>query len=292
MNNQLSSLVRPSGGFAMVAVDQREAMRAMFAGRQHEPVTDARLTGFKLAATRALSPHASGVLLDRQFVLDAAIESGAVFPACGLIAAADRFLPGVDELVGDTEIDEQVDPAAYARRGVAAMKLLVIYRPDQPSATRIAMVERFVERCHRAGLVSIIEPVSRPPLGGGEWDWGEGVLRAAQELGSRGADLYKAEVPSRGEGHADAIRRRCAAITTAVDSPWVVLSSGVAPDAFPAAVRLACSEGASGFLAGRAIWQSVIGAADEQEDLERVAVPRLRALSQLVDDCVATGVRG
>ena len=36
----LSVLQRPSGAFAMLAVDQREAMRNMFAEHQQEPVTD------------------------------------------------------------------------------------------------------------------------------------------------------------------------------------------------------------------------------------------------------------
>src|SRR5687768_3970599 len=64
----LSALARPSGAFAMLAVDQREAMRAMFAEHQSEPVSDEQVTGFKLAATRTLTPYASAVLLDKQFV--------------------------------------------------------------------------------------------------------------------------------------------------------------------------------------------------------------------------------
>jgi sulfofructosephosphate aldolase len=42
----LSSIARPSGAFAMLAVDQREAMRGMFAEHQEEPVTDDQLTRF------------------------------------------------------------------------------------------------------------------------------------------------------------------------------------------------------------------------------------------------------
>ena len=40
--------------------------------------------------------------------------------------------------------------------------------------------------------------------------------------------------------------------------------SGVAPDDFPQAVDWACREGASGFLAGRAVWRSTIGSENEQ----------------------------
>lgn len=279
----LTSLARPSGGFAMLAVDQREAMRAMFAEHQDAPVSDEQLTRFKVAATRILSPHASAVLVDRQFAFDAVVSEGAVAPSCGLIAAADHFIAGNGELVTDVEIDEAVDPAVVRQQGAVAMKLLVIHRPDGDPARRVEMVRRFVGRCHDAGLVSIIEPVAKAPRDGRDWDWDACVIEAARELGDLGADLYKAEVPLKGQGEEAEIRRRCAQITEAVSSPWVVLSSGVPGDLFPRAVELACAEGAAGFLAGRAVWASVIGSADLERDLREVSVPRLQRLAEIVD---------
>lgn len=288
----LAALARPSGGFAMLAVDQREAMRAMFA--EHTPgadVPDATLREFKVEATRVLSPYASAVLVDRQFALDAVLDAGVVAPSCGLIAAADQFIPGESvpghfELVTDVVLDDDVDPVHYRDRGVAAMKLLVIFRPGDDPGRRRELVTAFLDRCHGAGLVSIIEPVSRAPRSGDAWDWDEGVLAAARELGRLGADLYKAEVPLRGQGDAAEIGRRCAAITEAVDGPWVVLSSGVPHDVFPSAVETACRNGASGFLAGRAVWASVIGSPDLTRALVEVSVPRLERLAEVVDSTV------
>lgn len=282
----LGRISRPSGAFAMLAVDQREAMRAMFAEHQGEPVSDTTLTDFKVAATRVLSPHASAVLVDKQFAFDQVVSAAAVSPTCGLIAAADRFIAGNGEFVTAVEIDPDVDPGQVRDQGAVAMKLLVIHRPDEPAADRVAMVEQFVDRCRAAGLVSIIEPVAKAPRDGGSWDWDDCVVAAARELGGLGADLYKAEVPRKGQGPEDDIRRRCAQITAAVESPWVVLSSGVPAGVFPRAVELACREGASGFLAGRAVWASVIGSDDVERDLHEIAVPRLRSLGQLVDEVV------
>lgn len=283
----LAALQRPSGAYAMLAVDQREAMRTMFAEHQTEPVTDEQVADFKVAATRILTPHASAVLVDRQFAFDRVVAEGAVATGCGLIAAADAFSSAHGELVGHVEIDRDVVPERVKAQGAVALKLLVLYRPDGGAAERVAMVEEFVDTCRRHDLVSIIEPVSRAPLTGGDWDWDAGVLAAARELGGLGADLYKAEVPLRGQGDHDEIRRRCAQITETVSSPWVVLSSGVPQDVFPTAVRLACTEGASGFLAGRAVWASCIGADDVERDLAESAVPRLQRLGELVDQVVA-----
>ncbi|XTZ16531.1 hypothetical protein ACQSSU_03835 [Micromonospora echinospora] len=280
-------LARPSGGYAMLAVDQREALRAMFAATQDQPVTDGQLTDFKVAAARALSPYASAILVDRQFAWDAVLAANAVDPGCALIAAADRFTGSATEFVADVAIDDDVDPATVRAQGAKALKLLVLWRPDEDPAGRISLVTDFVRRCRDNGLVSIIEPVSRGPRDGGSFDHDAGIFAAARELGSLGADLYKAEVPTAGKGTDEEIRTGCAKLTEAITGPWVVLSSGVPAERFPDAVRLACGAGASGFLAGRAIWASVVGSPTMVDDLRTISVDRLRRLCDVVDDAVS-----
>ncbi|SCL32457.1 sulfofructosephosphate aldolase [Micromonospora pallida] len=280
-------LARPSGGYAMLAIDQREALRAMFAAKQSEPVTDGQITDFKVAAARTLSPYASAILVDKQFAWDAVIAANAVDPGCALIAAADHFTGSATEFVADVAIDDDVDPATVRAQGARALKLLVLWRPDEDPAGRIALVTDFVQRCRTNGLVSIIEPVSRGPRDGGAFDHDAGIFAAAEELGTLGADLYKAEVPTAGQGTDEEIRTGCAKLTEAVTGPWVVLSSGVPAERFPDAVRLACQAGASGFLAGRAIWASVVGSPTMADDLRTVSVDRLRRLCDVVDDAVS-----
>lgn len=281
--DRLAPLRRPSGGFAMVALDQRESLRAMLAEARGGTIDDAAVAAFKLAGLRALTPFASAVLLDRAFAWDRAIAENAIDPGCTLIAAADRFIPGTDEIIGAVEIDARVVPELVRAQGAAALKLLVIWRPDEPAEARVALVDDFVGRCRDAGLASIVEPVSRKPRGGGAWDLDAGILAAARELGGRGADLYKAEVPLHGQGSEAEIRRRCAVLTKTIASPWVVLSSGVPPEQFPAAVEWACREGASGFLAGRAVWRGVLGRPDLEAALRAEAAPRLEQLAAVVD---------
>ncbi|GAB3393880.1 aldolase [Humibacter soli] len=298
--DRTAPLRRESGAFAMLAVDQREAMRLMFAGDAApnpdgsvpqavlDVVPDDTLIDFKLRAARALTPFASAVLLDRQFVWDRAIAEGVIDRACAPIISADEFIPGSGEAVNRVRIDESVVPADAVTQGAKALKLLVIYREDESATERVAMVRDFVGRCDAAGVASIIEPVCKAPRSGGGWDWDAGVLAAAHELGHLGADLYKAEVPLKGKGGDDEIRESCAALDDAIASPWVVLSSGVAPDDFPRAVRLACEAGASGFLAGRAVWRACIGAPDLDAALRDDAVPRLQRLVAVVDDVVSS----
>ncbi|MEA2630936.1 MAG: hypothetical protein QOE66_1155, partial [Chloroflexota bacterium] len=61
------ALARPSGAFAMVALDQRGSMEALFHEAGLTPETSA-IDDFREAATVALMPEASALLLERGFL--------------------------------------------------------------------------------------------------------------------------------------------------------------------------------------------------------------------------------
>ena len=244
-----------------------------------------RRVDFKLAVTRILSPHASGILVDRAEGLDAILEAGVLDPGCGLIVAADELVQPTGGLVQETALDRDLDLPRAVARGAVAAKLLVIWKPDRSATTRAELVLEFLELARSAGTAGIVEGVVRPPDGVDEADWTEredALLEATRELGAHRPDLYKAQVPFNGTGEPEAVAARCREMTAALPCPWVVLSSGVAIDDFPGAVEAASRGGASGFLAGRAIWRDAIGANPEPALRER-SVPRLRQLGAIVD---------
>lgn len=286
--NAVSILARPSGGFAMLAVDQREALRLMFAAAgAKSPVEDRVLTDFKVTAAELLSPYASAILADKQFCFDQIVAAKVLAPQCALIAAADEFLPGNGIPVDDVRVDQAVSPAEVRAAGAKAMKLLVLWRADEPAEQRLAMVDEFVKRCRSAGLVSIIEPVVRPPRRGWAFDREAAIVAAAKELGATSADLYKAEMPFGGKGAERDLLDAAKRLNDQIRMPWVILSSGVQADVFGRAVRIAMAAGASGFLAGRAVWASVVGAGDMRTMLRDVSVPRLQRLGEIVDEGMA-----
>jgi sulfofructosephosphate aldolase len=95
--------------------------------------------------------------------------------------------------------------------------------------------------------------------------------------------LYKCQVPLYGHGKPAEITSRAQAIDAVLPVPWVVLSQGVDPADFPSAVTAACDGGASGMLAGRAVWTATLAADDPTELLRTHSVPRLRELAAIVD---------
>src|SRR6218665_2596517 len=84
-------LLRPlellGGGYAMLALDQRESLRRMFPPIDGKPVSYQTLRDFKSEALNVLSPFASGVLVDRPYTATDARPAG-LAENCGLILAA------------------------------------------------------------------------------------------------------------------------------------------------------------------------------------------------------------
>jgi len=289
----VGDLGRPSGRFAMVAMDQRESLRTIIAeraGTTPADVPDETLVAFKVAGARVLSPLASAFLIDRQFGLEPILADGALAPRCALILAADALEQQVGEPVTDTRLDDAVDAALARRAGAKALKLLVLWRNDGEQQRRRQMVADFIKRCRDAGLVSLVEGVVRPPVPvPAVWTREVAIVDAARQLGELEPDLYKAEVPFHGRASADRIHAVASEITRAVRRPWVVLSQGVEPADFPAAMAAACAGGASGFLAGRAIWTDAIDGirdvAGYEAALRERSAPRLADLARTVDRC-------
>jgi sulfofructosephosphate aldolase len=283
----LNAVAQPSGAFAMLALDQRESLRTMLAGQAPagEGVPDGALTRFKVDAARILSPHASAVLLDVVFGLGPVLDARALAPGCGLIVAADRLIQPPGGIVEDTAVDESVFDDALVTEWADAYKLLVIWRRGRDRAQRAATVQAFLDACGRLGRPGIVEGIVRPEPGEQLTPTQHATLvrEAAVELADLGPDLYKGEVPSLGLATDDEISDASRQVTDALPCRWVVLSNGVRPDRFDDAAVAACHGGASGFLAGRAIWMESIATNDPRAHLETIAAPRLASLAARVD---------
>lgn len=94
-------------------------------------------------------------------------------------------------------------------------------------------------------------------------------------------------MPLYGKGTQSDLLAAAQKLNDRIAMPWVILSSGIDEKLFPRAVRVAMQAGASGFLAGRAVWSSVIGLPDTDLMLRDVSVPRLQRLGEIVDEMMA-----
>jgi len=81
------------------------------------------------------------------------------------------------------------------------------------------------------------------------------VLESARRLSGLGIDLLKSEFPDDPHYERDEARMRehCRQLTALSPVPWVILSAAERFAVFQRLVEIACEEGASGFMVGRAI---------------------------------------
>ena len=94
-------------------------------------------------------------------------------------------------------------------------------------------------------------------------------------------------MPLYGKGTQSELLAAAQKLNDQISMPWVILSSGVDEKLFPRAVRFAMQAGASGFLAGRAVWSTVVGLPDTELMLSDVSAPKLQRLSDIVDEMMA-----
>ncbi len=271
------------GSMTMVALDQRGSLRTIIAnGRDESEITDQDLIDFKAAGAEVLAPLASAVLLDSVLGRKAI---GLLPAGVPLILSADKFEQKPGGPVDKADLDPAVTPALIEELNPAALKLLVIWNQGSGVEFRRDLVGRFVELARATGRIALVEGIVRNDRGGRFTDaneFGEAVLEAAQELVAPGPDVYKSEVPGYLPGQFEAVGGFSRRLTEALSQPWIVLSNGVVPADFAKAVQLCCEGGASGFLAGRAIWSDAASRPDPAGEMRRESLPRLRELVEIV----------
>ena len=256
--NRLRSLQTDLGAFAMLALDQRESLRGMFPRTSDgDWASDQELVDFKAEAVRVMSPFASGILLDRPFGL-AAGRPAALSVSGGLIVAADILHQQPRQLMTHSSLDPEVTVDLIQELEAVAIKFLILWHPGKGRDTRRRTLSEFTELARRASVLSLIEGVVRTDH---DEPWAsaqerhEAILSAAEEFTEFNPDIYKAEVPGYVPGDVSGVAAHSEQMTAIVSGAWVVLSNGVEPVIFPAALTEAVAGGASGFLAGRAVWQ-------------------------------------
>lgn len=281
----LSAIADENGVFSIVAMDQRNTLRRMFAA-VGKPAELGDLQTAKVDVARALTPLASGILLDPTIGVPAVLDADALAGDCGLLVAAEPESRPTWNGEPRAARDPAQDAAWVRDMGGHAVKFLVQLRPGRPAgepdlaAEVIDVVRAVVEDCRAVGIPSVIENLIYQLPDEESLDpqlRAELIVEAAAMLAETGADLVKLEYP----GSAEACRR----IADVAGGPWAVLSAGVAFDEFQDVLRIACDEGgASGFIAGRSLWKEAVGLAGpaRQEFLDTVARPRLEACVETV----------
>lgn len=277
------------GRFKMVAVDQRPPIKSLIAeklGTDAAPFEE--VCAFKRLLAETLGSRATALLLDPYFAYPAAID--AVSPRQGLLLTLeDSLFRETSQGRLSSEIPGWSVPK-IRRIGGDGVKVLAWYRPDAAPEV-LEHQQRFVraigEACRAADICFLLELLVYPLPGdtGQTTDYVEHrdkrpqlVIDSVQTFAdpAYGVDIFKLEspvaaetVPDKGaDGSAEA-QAWFDALGAACPVPWVMLSAGCSADAFRRVVAHAYAAGASGYLAGRAIWLAAAQAYPDKAAMRR-----------------------
>ena len=226
---------------------------------------------------------ASAVLLDPDVSVAEIVERGALARDVGLLVRieADGF-----DTVGGLRRSRLIDGlgAAGAReRGANAAKVMVFLRADREGlwGHTARLVRTALEDCRRENLLCVIEAMTyrledESPAAFAARR-GELIRDSAVFLEACGAKLLKLEYPGSLAG--------CEALSSAISTPWAVLSAGVEHEEFCEQLSMSVQGGAAGFIAGRSLWKECVGMAPEERRafLDGTVRRRLEQLLAVLD---------
>ena len=272
------------GIFKMTAVDQRPPIKNPIA--KHHGVDTApwgEVAKFKRLLVETLQDQSTAMLLDPHYAIPEAIDQYA--PSKGLIVTLE------DSLFQETEggrLSSDIDDWSVnkiKRMGGDAVKVLAWYRPDASKEVCQAQqdyTKRLGEECAKYDIPFLFELLVYPLAADAHQtkDYVEmkgkkadDVLKSVEEFAKPdyGVDVFKLESPvnaadADGSAEVQAIFDEMGRLA---GRPWVMLSAGAGKAEFRNVLDHAFKAGASGFLAGRAIWLDAFNHYPDWDAIER-----------------------
>jgi len=280
------------GTFSIVAIDHRGPLRLSLGKESPQGKTNEALTALKRDIVRQLAPVTSAILLDPETAAGQCVADGSMPGNTGLIVALDTGSTG-DPLNRTTGLVESWSVEKTVRMGASGVKMLIYYHPEAPEAgERERLVQKVAADCTQCNIPFFLEPLSctsdglNRPLPPEQRR--KVVIETARRLVPLGVDILKAEFPVDVSLEPDEIlwRDACEELTQTSDVPWVLLSAGVSYDTFLKQVRIACEAGASGVMAGRAVWKEAVtlDRVARNNFLKGVGYERMRRLRSLCEE--------
>jgi tagatose 1,6-diphosphate aldolase len=258
-----------NGVFTILALDHRQALMKMIQPESPESVTYQQVVDLKRSFVSGLGKSVSAVLLDPIYGVSQMISSGSLPGSTGLMVAVEQSGYTGDSLARLSQIQPGWSVAKAKQMGANAIKLLVYYHPDVGEVTlhQEELVQNIIVDCRIADIPLFLEILTYSPFThihreSKEFSdtLAEILRRTAERLGGMGPDVLKLEFPINIQYDMDETNwyKACAQISEAAPCPWTLLSAGIEFDIFCRQVEIACKAGASGFIAGRAVWKDGI----------------------------------
>ena len=262
--------------FLMLALDHRQSFKKILSPLNFSLVTKDEVIEAKRAILQALYPYFSGVLLDPEFGLEAykKIDPN---PQKPFLLSIEKS--GFLEKDGERFNEVEYSVGQLQKMGASGVKLLLYFNPFLKSAkAQLELAKKVLLESRQYDLPLFLEIVTyqhEKTLNKEENFVVESVKRFLAE--SIYPAVFKLEYPGSEEA--------CRQITLLLKNiPWILLTRGESFLAFKHKLYFAVKNGASGFLAGRALWQDIISKNKEEKEkmLAEVLPQRFLEIKEIV----------
>jgi tagatose 1,6-diphosphate aldolase len=287
----LAQCSTPRGTIAVLALDHRGNLRQALNPQNPESVSYDEMVTFKQQVVAALAPASSAVLLDPEMGAAPMVGTDALPGRTGLLVAVEATGYTGDPNARLSRVLPGWSVGKIRRMGASGVKLLVYYHPEAPIAShQEELTSQIAEACARFDIPLFVEPLSYsldPAKKLSSAEKRQIVIETAKRLTPLGIDILKAEFPVdvKEEKDEQVWAEACAELDAASQVPWTLLSAGVDYDTYMRQVAVACRAGASGVLAGRAVWKEAtdLQGSARMDFLRTTAVERMTRLYALCD---------
>jgi tagatose-1,6-bisphosphate aldolase len=247
-----------NGRFLMLALDHRQSFRQILNPLNPSATSDKQIIAVKKAIIESLSEKISGLLIDPEFGLPAYKSLNCQKPYL-LSAEKSGYQKKDEERI--TELEYEI--ADLKKMGASGIKLLLYFNPWVKSAIEQLKTAAFVyHQCRQENLPLFLEIVTyyteETALNKNNL-----VVESLNKVLSFGviADVFKLEYPLDRQG--------CLTVSKILGKiPWIMLSRGENFQIFKIQLEEAMANGASGFLAGRSLWQEIGQFSDDEKRKE------------------------
>ncbi len=296
-----------NGYFKMTAVDQRPPIKNAIKeklGLDQAPWD--QVAAFKELLITELQSESSAMLLDPHYAYPRGVSLYS--PTKGLILTLEDSV--FEETQGgrlSSEIDHW-SVEKIKRVGADAVKVLAWYRPDADASVcqhQKDFVARIGEACSKFDIPYVFELLVYPLAADAEQtsEYAEMktkkpalVVESVEVFADPkyGVDIFKLESPIAasdvpGIDNDHGVQKWFDELNHAAGRPWVMLSAGAGMEEFKRILTHAYKAGASGYLAGRAIWQKAFTNYPDMNEigleLRTNATQYMRDLNQLTEQC-------
>ncbi|MCP5099217.1 MAG: tagatose 1,6-diphosphate aldolase [Chloroflexi bacterium] len=271
--------------FTILAVDHGASLAGSIQPNAPEDVSFEQMVQVKQNVLTHLAAYASATLIDPVYGLAPAFIGGSLPGNVGtLLAVEDGDYASVER---EARLFDGWSVAQAKLAGANAIKCFFYYHPDDAelAAHQEGFVKRIVLECADHDIPLFAEPLSYNVTSETRRAV---VIETARRVSRWGIDVLKVEFPVNvyAEPDEEVWMEACEALTAVCQTPWALLSAGVDFEMFARQVKVACQAGASGYLAGRAIWKDGVVLSGEAQLAfwQQVAQPRLVKLATIATE--------